>query len=509
MNAQNFRLFLLQNPEDTCANRDLTLPLAKQDLVGQSHRIPDTRGLEIDCLLLHFSTPEDTLDYLTHDGSSVGRWPILAILSSISDPQERSKLFEAGVTEIVSAEDLTAESLNWAVENAVARFSASCILRDSDKGETPAAETDSRNEKFFATLAHEMLNPLAPIRTGLEIMNRTDDPEVHLKTRAIMGDQVARLIRLVENLVDIYRVSQERIPLRLSPVQAGSLVKASVYELSNHRNLRIETELQEEETILHVDAEKIRKSLHSLCVVAHENSNEGESITLLSRAEGDQYLFEVSYVGSGIAEEPNEKFFNRFSPMDPSLSDTSGADTIMPLAKGFIEQHHGTFQVHNDSVNGKTTIRIELPMAPPGAETPAPDSQKKSPDRRVKEATKRSRKVLIADDSPSITQVLAIALRQSGNEVFTARNGEEALKEADKVRPEVIVMDIGMPILDGYATARKIRESDWGKDTILIALTGWTDPGEVKKTQEAGFDHFLKKPPQVKAIRSLIEESCP
>lgn len=372
------------------------------------------------------------------------------------------------------------------------------------RAEEAVREADRRKDEFLAMLAHELRNPLAPIRTGLELMKMVkDDPQTMEETRAIMERQTKQLVALVDDLLDVSRITRGKLELRKCRVKLSDVVQSAVeaaqpfIEDGGHE---LSVIVPDRPLYLNADPHRLAQVLSNLLNNSAKYTREGGDIVLSADRRGSDVVVSVKDSGVGIPADMRERIFEMFTQIDRSMEKThSGLGIGLTLAKSIVEMHGGTIEVHSDGANRGTTFRVILPLL---LEIPAVES----PVDPVEMPTPKERRVLIVDDNQAAASLLSSVVKMLGNEVRTAGDGEEAIAMADDFRPDVILMDLGMPKLNGYDAARHIRQQPWGRKMLLVALTGWGQDGDKQRTKEAGFDHHLVKPADPAELQNLLAE---
>jgi PAS domain S-box-containing protein len=365
-------------------------------------------------------------------------------------------------------------------------------------------DTNRRKDEFLATLAHELRNPLAPIRNAIELIQRADgNTDLVQKGSKMMERQVGQMVRLVDELLDISRITQGKVHLRKQRVELAAIVQSAVEAT---RPL-IEAQSQEFTVTLppdpvHVDADPTRLAqvFGNLVDNAAKYTGKGGRIRLSVERRGGEVAISVRDTGIGIAAEHLPRIFEMFSQMAPALERSHGGLGIgLSLVRGLIELHGGTVEARSGGIGTGSEFIVCLPMT----DAPVQPAEKSSDDGGRSGAGPR-RRILVVDDNRDAADSLAMILRMMGHETCTAYDGLEALQAAVSFRPAVVLLDIGLPKMNGYEAARHIRQQPWGKGIALIALTGWGQEEDKRRALEAGFDHHLTKPVDAAALEKLL-----
>ena len=353
-------------------------------------------------------------------------------------------------------------------------------------------ESDRRKNEFLAILAHELRNPLAPIRNALQIMRLMGaNREAVSSEMEMMERQVGQMVRLVDDLLDVSRINRGKIELRKDQIELASVVRHAVeacrpaMESATHD---LSITLPTRPVYLNADPARLAQVVGNLLNNACKFTDEGGRIWLTVEQEGKQAVIRVRDNGIGIAADQLPRIFEMFMQVDTSLErSVSGLGIGLTLAKNLVEMHDGTLEVHSAGAGQGSEFVVRLPIM---VETPKPP-----PEPTVSAPpTTTARRILVVDDNRVSADSLARLLQLTGNKTHTAYDGLEAVEAATTFRPDVVLLDIGLPKLNGYDVARKIRKEPWGKKMVLVALTGWSQDEDRQKSREAGFNGHMVKP---------------
>jgi len=354
-------------------------------------------------------------------------------------------------------------------------------------------EADRHKNEFIATLAHELRNPLAPIRNAVQILRTkgSSDPDL-LWSRDVIDRQVQHMARLLEDLLDVSRVSRNKIVLRKERVDLAGIVQNAVETsqplIANGRH-EMRVDLPEQAIALEGDPVRLAQVFSNLLNNAAKYTKAGGEIRLSARREGNEVAVSVCDNGIGMSAEILPRIFDIFAQGQPALERSQGGLGIgLSLVKRLVEMHGGTIEAKSDGPGMGSTFIVHLPVI---AEDLPATREPKDEDEVIPAGRYR---ILIADDIQDSADSLAMLLRMMGHEVFTAYDGEDALIAAEKFNPEFVLLDIGMPKMNGYEACRRIREHSWSNEMFLIALTGWAQDDDRRRTEEAGFHAHLIKP---------------
>lgn len=368
------------------------------------------------------------------------------------------------------------------------------ILKDADR---------SKNE-FLATLAHELRNPLAPIRSAAEILHAKspDIPEAQWALDVI-DRQVTQMTRLIDDLLDIGRIASNKLELRKERVELGDVLKGAIetsrplLDASGHD---FEATLPSEPIHLDADPTRLAQVVSNLLNNAARYTERGGRIRLSAECRGDEAVIRVGDTGIGIPPEMLSRIFEMFTQADRSVDRSQGGLGVgLTLARRLVELHGGTIEARSQGSGTGSEFVVRLPaVARSIEEKPRPGQRSNVLD------FSSALRVLVVDDNEDSAAGLGILLEMTGNEVRTAHDGVEALGAAESFRPDVVLLDIGLPKMDGYDVARTIRRQPWGERTVLIAVTGWGEASDRQRSAEAGFDHHLVKPVDIGGLMQLL-----
>lgn len=364
---------------------------------------------------------------------------------------------------------------------------------------------DRRKDEFLATLTHELRNPLAPVRNALEVMRRASgDARLVEQARATMERQVAHMVRLIDDLLDVSRITQDRLTLTLDDADLGAIVQHAVETcapLCERAGQQMVTELSPEPIRLRADAMRLAQVFGNLLNNATKYTPPGGRITLHAAREGSDVVVTVSDTGIGIDPDVLPYVFDLFTQAR-AVSDPpqEGLGIGLSLVKRLVEMHGGTVTAASDGAGRGSRFTVRLPAlsaASAGAPRPAQTEDMMGPF--------IPRRVLVVDDNHDSAESLSTLLELMGHQTAVAHDGLEAVERAGSFRPDVILLDIGLPQMDGYEACRAIRQEAWGQGMVLVALTGWGQDEDRRKSREAGFDHHMVKPVDHIQLTRLID----
>jgi PAS domain S-box-containing protein len=367
------------------------------------------------------------------------------------------------------------------------------------------SEADRRKTEFLALLAHELRNPLAPLSNALQLVQRADDTNETVKSASrMMERQLNQLIRLVDDLMDVSRISSGKIELRREPVELADLVRQAIETCAasmDEAGLELSVKLPDQSISLYADPVRLLQILCNLLNNAIKYTEPGGRISLTVEHDDETVTVSVKDNGVGIPHEMLRNIFDMFTQVDRTLDRAQGGLGIgLTLVRTLVELHGGTVQVQSEGPGRGSEFVVRLPLTADIAVAPAPERE------LAADSPSIARRVLVVDDNQDAVQSLSLLLQFSGHESAIAMDGVEAVAMAESFRPEIILLDIGLPRLNGYEAARRIREQPWGKDMVLVALTGWGQDEDRKLSNEAGFDRHLVKPVDHDALLRLLAE---
>lgn len=366
-------------------------------------------------------------------------------------------------------------------------------------------ETDRRKDEFLATLAHELRNPLAPIRNSLQIlkMPRVDSETVE-RSRDMMERQVQHLVRLVDDLLDVSRVMRGKIELRKERIELATVVARAVetvQPLMDAQGHQLTVWIPDQSLLIDVDPVRLAQVLGNLLTNAAKYTEPNGRIWLTAERDFDIVKIRVRDNGIGIASQMLPRIFELFVQVDHTSTKTQGGLGIgLTLVKNLVEMHNGTISAHSEGLGKGSEFIMRLPVALAITEKCNNIMQEHS----SQGPSLSGLRLLLVDDNKDAAVSLAMLLRLQGHEVHVAHTGVAALEMARSHQPHVIFLDIGMPGMDGYEVARRIRQLPGSEKIILAALTGWGQQEDRRRTSEAGFDHHLVKPPELKALEAVL-----
>ena len=470
----------------------------RKELVGKPFReiLPGEQQSEavID-RVFHTGKPE-IHDQEQHFGSppvfwSYTMWPVML--------DERPAGVIVQVTENTRQREKTVEMNQALILGSVRQHE---LAESADALTAEAKKVDLRKNQFLAMLAHELRNPLAPIRYMLEIMKRADGKGDQIKPGLVMIDrQVQQMTRLIDDLLDVSRITRDKLLLRQEDIELAPLLRdvaetfRSVFEAAQ---LEYSVSLPEQPLYLHADSARLTQVFGNLLQNACKFTKPGGRISLTAERQQGVVVVTVKDSGIGIPADMLPKIFEMFTQGDQTLERSqSGLGIGLTLVRRLVTLHDGSVQAFSAGRDKGSQIVVRLPLIEKAAAL-APIPTVSAP----KAVT--AQRILVVDDNQDAANILSMLLELSGNEAHVAFDGVEAVAAAAKLRPDVILMDIGMPKLNGYGAARQIREQPWGKNITLVAVTGLGRDEDRKESAAAGFDGHLVKPVEYGVLTAML-----
>jgi signal transduction histidine kinase len=364
-------------------------------------------------------------------------------------------------------------------------------------------ESSRRKDEFLAMLAHELRNPLAAIASGVEVLQGSDpDEPCFRRATDSIGQQTEHLTRLADDLLNIARIAQGKIDLRREPVELAPLVKQA-FEAANPffraRKQEVGLTLVAEPLLVNADRARLIQVVGNLLNNASKYTDVGGHIHLSARAEGNEVALRVLDTGIGIAAEMLPRVFDLFAQADCSLDRSQGGLGIgLTLVRALVEMHGGSVQAFSQGLGQGAEFVVRLPLL----SGPCPASRRDALSGPSGES--HPRRILIADDNDDLVELWSVMLRRLGHDVSVAEDGPSALDLAVTFQPEVVLLDIGLPKLDGYEVARRMRRQVGLADVFLVGVSGYGDEHRRRQALEAGFDETLVKPVRLVHLQSLL-----
>jgi PAS domain S-box-containing protein len=495
---RRFRSLIEQAPVATClfVGRQLRIEIANPAMIAIWGKGPQIIGQPLATVLpelegQHFLA---TLDELFTTGnlyeSKEGRADL------VMDGQLKTYYFDYSFTPLRNGEGEV-----YAIMEMATDVTQQVLARQQvEESEARLREADRRKDDFLALLAHELRNPLAPIRNSLQMLTLTaDGNEMVTSATQVMGRQVDQLVSLVDDLLDVSRISRGKIKLRPQLIDLNEVVLLAVEAsrpLQVADGLTLTVELPAAPLYLQGDTTRLIQVVSNLLNNAAKFTPEGGHVWLTAGQEDGDILLGVRDDGIGIAPDQLEPIFELFVQADTSLERSQGGLGLgLTLVRQLVQLHGGRVRASSEGPGQGSEFSVRLPAL---KESPKPQPVSDTGTKPTR------RRILVVDDNPDAALTLAMVLKLKGFETHTRHSGQEGLAAAESLLPEVIILDIGMPGLNGYDTCRRLRQHPWGESMWVIALTGYGQEEDKRLSLEAGFDTHLIKPVDLGALLTLL-----
>jgi PAS domain S-box-containing protein len=364
------------------------------------------------------------------------------------------------------------------------------------------ADADRRKNEFLATLAHELRNPLAPMSNMLEVLKRANgDREILERAQETIERQLGQMVRLVDDLLDLNRITHDRLELRLSELELSSVIKQSVEvvrPLIESTGQMLTVDLPADPIYLNADRARLAQVFGNLLHNSCKYTKPHGAISIKASQIDDKVAVTVKDNGAGIPADQLDRIFDMFTQVEDTAERSQGGLGIgLTLVKRLTEMHGGSIEAKSGGEGQGSEFIVRLPVVSRRtfATQPTTETILESP---------AERRILIVDDNKDSADSLAMLFEITGNKTYMAHDGIEAVEAIEKHRPEVVLLDIGLPNLNGYEVCRRIREQPWGKDIMVIALTGWGQEDDRRRSEEAGFNGHLVKPVDYDKLLELL-----
>jgi len=440
------------------------------------------------------------------------RVPIIFVTAGSPDRSWRFQGYEAGAVDFIQ-KPIEADILRSKADVFFELYRQRQLLamqRDELEAQAKALkEADQRKDTFLATLAHELRNPLTPLRHGLDILKRNPHNPEAAKIRATMDRQLSHLLRLIDDLLDVSRISQGKIELRKERLTIQDVVTAAVegsqpaIDAAGHTLI---VALPSELLLVEGDPARLSQVIGNILNNATKYTPDGGRIEISAHAEGADVVIAVSDNGIGIPEDMRSKVFQLFTQVDDHLNRSQGGLGIgLALVSQLVGLHGGTIEATTAPAGIGTSFVIRLPLL---AATEVEEVSSRSSD---ESKCGNALKILVVDDNVELAQIVGWMLEEVGHEYHLVHDGREALAEAHAFRPDVVLLDIGLPYVDGYEVCRAFRADKAFQDVPIIAQTGWGQSKDKELAAAAGFNQHLTKPVNLdelsKVIRDVVQQA--
>jgi PAS domain S-box-containing protein len=369
-------------------------------------------------------------------------------------------------------------------------------------------DADRRKDEFLALLAHELRNPLAPIRYALAANKKAGrTPEQLKRSEEIMERQIMHMSRLLDDLLDVARITRSTLELKKAPTELTFVVGSAIdtaRPILDAKRHTLSLDLPKHPVRLEADPVRLAQALSNLLINAAKYTDPGGQIYLRAAQVGNEIVVSIRDNGVGISADMMPRLFTMFTQAPGALSRAEGGLGIgLALVRGLAALHGGSVEAHSEGPGKGSEFIVRLPVGAPVSEVRDDEILEQSI------APGAGLKILIVDDSRDSADSCATLLQLSGHQVQTAYDGRRAFNLAEALHPHAVLLDIGLPDIDGYQLAAKIREAPWGRGILLIAVTGWGQEEDRRRAFAAGFDHHLTKPVAAETLESLLQALSP
>lgn len=425
-------------------------------------------------------------------------------LQAAAEALEQGRAFEAPTTATRPFDQL-AHAMNQAARRIREREAAlTTSLVELQQAHQSLREEQVKKDQFIATLAHEMRNPLAPIRTSLHLLRKSPPPAAADRALAIMERQIGHVVKLIDDLLDVSRIARGKVSLRLEPVVLQTLLAEAVEALEPvfaAAGLTLTTAMETEPMWVRADVTRLNQVIGNLLDNAAKFTPAGGRVCARASREADQAVLRIEDTGIGIPADRLAEIFEAFAQLrDDRAPRHSGLGIGLSIARMLVRMHGGTLEASSAGPGTGTSFTVRLPLASPVPLAPGPQNLECAP-------ASPARKVLVVDDNADAAETLVAALRASGHEADLAHDGPGALASAARQRFDLVLLDIGLPGMDGYEVCRLLRRLDRRSDTKIVALTGWGAAEHRQRAEAAGFDGHLTKPVAWPQIEEVLQRS--
>lgn len=440
------------------------------------------------------------------------RIPIIFVTAGSTDAQRRFQGYEAGAVDFIQKPiepDVLRSKTDVFFELYRQRQQIEA-QRDQLQAQAQALkDADRRKDEFLATLAHELRNPLAPLRAGLDMLRRNPDRDTAAQNRNMMDRQLNHLVRLIDDLMDVSRISQGKIELRRETVKVSQVIHSAVEAstpLIETTGQILDLEIPLDDCWVEADQTRLSQVISNLLNNAAKYTPAGGRIKLSLAKAVREAVITVSDNGIGIPVEMQNDVFMLFTQVaDHRQRSQGGLGIGLALVKQLVEMHGGSVSASSQGVNKGSTFTVRLPLTTP----PASPLHTDVPLADVSPNAHRPLKVLVVDDNPLIADAVGMMVEDIGHEFQAAHNGQDALELAKQYRPDAILLDIGLPGMDGYDVCRAFRQDPSFEHITIIAQTGWGQERDKALAKDAGFDFHLTKPVPISDLQKVLSGVAP
>ncbi|HEX9957026.1 MAG TPA: ATP-binding protein, partial [Fibrella sp.] len=382
-------------------------------------------------------------------------------------------------------------------------------LTQRQQMEQDLRDADKRKDEFLAMLAHELRNPLAPIANILQVLtlsgegNKTIVPALNMMSR-----QVEHLVRLIDDLLDVSRISRGKVKLRRERMELTAVVRQALEAASpiyRAQSRQLNVTLPAAPIYLLGDATRLTQVVSNLLTNGARYTREKGQVQLSVEEVNGEAILRVADNGIGLAKDQLSRIFDLFMQVDTALDRSQGGLGLgLTLVRKLVEMHDGQVEARSEGLGRGSEFIVKLPTLPQTEKSIETSAMTKTPTPKLP-----GHRILVVDDNRDAADTLTMLLKLKKHQVHTRYGGREAIEAAQSVEPEVVLLDISMPDLDGYETCQQIRQQPWGKDLVLIALTGYGQDEDIRRSLEAGFNGHLVKPIDLAKLTELLNSLLP
>lgn len=519
--VENRVVALLPNPTDAGRTVDFLREVgiactACADMPGLAHALSQGAGA---VLLTEESVLRDTAGHLRQALGAQPPWsavPLIVLARETTDPRVDTALVDVLADVTLVERPVRQRTLISVVRSALRARRHQYDIRDALVERKRAAEelarqaaqlreADRRKDEFLATLAHELRNPLAPVRTGLDVLKRMPNTDAARRAREMMDRQIAQMVRLIDDLMDVSRITLGKVTLKKERVMLRAVIEAAIETSrplidASHHTLVVN--VPEEATWVDADRTRLAQVLGNLLNNAAKYTPTGGRIEITAGRDGQSAFVRIKDNGVGIAGEDISEAFELFSQLNRPLDRHHGGLGIgLALVKKLMDMHDGSVAAESEGVGRGTAFTIRLPAAAAPATT-APGIG------ATAAACGEARRILVVDDNVDAAESLSMLLEALGHDIRMAHTGPAALTAALDFGPDLVLLDIGLPGLSGYEVAKRFRSHEKLSAAMLVAVTGWGSDEDQRKASEAGFDIHLTKPIEMSAIETVLARAA-
>jgi signal transduction histidine kinase/FixJ family two-component response regulator len=381
-------------------------------------------------------------------------------------------------------------------------FASISDVTERKEAELALKEADRRKDEFLATLAHELRNPLAPLRSGIEILKRRhDDPNTAAKVHAMMERQVNHMVHLIDDLLDVSRITRGQLQLQKGPVDVADVVSEAIEACQgaiDGAGHTLSVSIEGAPLTVDGDSTRLMQVVENLLSNAAKYTEPPGEIRVRACRRGDRVVVSVKDTGIGIPPDKAQFVFDLFAQVHGTRGSGKerGLGIGLHLIKRLVQMHGGTIELHSAGMGAGTEFIVQLPLASQAAPAAVPGLRTSADESPLS--------ILVVDDNRDAAESLTMMLQLLGHEVRTAFGGAEALDVIAAVSPDVLLLDIGMPDIDGHEVARRIRSGSLSPQPVIVAVSGWGQAADRAKSAAAGFHHHLVKPVDLDDLQQLL-----